>query len=163
MGGICSCSDASRTDFTHESLLETESKTKKTEKRTEAFTDDSSKYIPIKQNKKNEQMQSNEGKADAEYDENSLLAIAHCSNHFIRDLVDADAQKEGDEDSISDLSDGFDENGQTKDLIAAKTDNSHKAILRFKSKANWDTMSLQNHEDEMLAEMRRLSVSQTVS
>jgi len=42
--------------------------------------------------------------------------IAHPSTHYIHDLVDTDAQNEGDSESISDLSDGFDEKGKTLDF-----------------------------------------------
>merc|ERR1712228_223635 len=118
-------------DLNHESLLETESKIKKKMKRTEPTNENEeecNEYIPIKQNKKTD-IEYNEGDDDTqEYDNNSLLKIARSSHHFIQALVDADAQNEGDDDSISDLSDGFDENGETIDLKASNIDNSRKAI-----------------------------------
>ena len=93
------------------------------------------------------------------------------STHNITKIMDIDAAKahkndddeddeDDDESSISNLSEGFDENGITIDFKPKKKKSEHKDLLRFRSKAKWDTGALDDHEADMLAEMRRLSISQ---
>mmetsp|Transcript_37870 Transcript_37870/g.33456 ORF Transcript_37870/g.33456 Transcript_37870/m.33456 type:complete len:196 (-) Transcript_37870:136-723(-) len=90
------------------------------------------------------------------------------SSHNITKIMDADAAKahhddddddEEEDESLSDLSDGFDANGITIDMKPQKKKSEHKDLLRFRSKAKWDPGALDDHEKDMLAEMRRLSVS----
>ena len=90
------------------------------------------------------------------------------SSHNIAKIMDVDAAKahnDGDDDedeedeSLSDLSEGFDENGRTIDMKPQKKNSKHKDLLRFRSKAKWDPGALDDHEKAMLAEMRRLSIS----
>jgi len=44
------------------------------------------------------------------------------------------------------------------DLTNKSQSKSHKKILRFKSKKNWTQDELEQHENEMLAEIRKLSL-----
>lgn len=107
----------------------------------------------IKQNKKKEEMQ-------------HIHETVKSSSYYIPDLVDADAAKGNNDDdeqydsdrSISDLSEGFDDDQQPKDSKDDK-DDSKRTLFRYKSTRNWNPIKLDEHADDMLTEMRRLSIS----
>ena len=181
--GVCNCSGPAKRG--QEDLLANEARqnsSKQTSSSTsisrESNQSEECNEAPIKQNKKIEEIptkktidshgkdRSNNRSNDDNSDETMEFEYVMNSTHNITKIMDADAAKAHNDDdddeedeSLSDLSDGFDANGITIDMKPQKKKSEHKDLLRFRSKAKWDPGALDDHEKDMLAEMRRLSVS----
>ena len=178
--GVCNCSGPAKRG--QEDLLANEARQKSSKQPSssssisrESNQTEECNEAPIKQNKKIEnkpikKMKDSDDKDRNDNDNNNPdetmdYEYVLNSSHNITKIMDADAAKahnddEDEEDeSLSDLSDGFDSNGITIDMKPQKKKSEHKDLLRFRSKAKWDTGALDDHEKDMLAEMRRLSVS----
>merc|ERR1712039_1044637 len=102
-------------------------------------------------------------KQNKKIEEEKIIKTVKSSSHYIPDLIDAHAAKGNDADCDSDqsdfdLSDGFDEDGQPAELpdVSSNAD-SKRSLMRFQSKRNWNASKLDEHEDDLLAEMQRLS------
>eukprot|EP01083_Nonionella_stella_P196624 723314_1 len=130
--------------------------------------DEECNEAPVKQNKKqdspddindtyNQFNTQNVNNNNENLPDNPAYFLTKTTSH-IDYLLDKDAAEKNDAeseyDSISDLSDDFNEEGGTMDFQKKTKSKSHKKILRYKSKANWDTVALDQHENDMMAQIR---------
>ena len=125
------------------------------------------KYDDIRNgsNYNNKNNNNNNDKIDNVPDEAmNYINILSSSSHHIDTMVDADALKayndEEEDESISDLSEGFDQDGQTIDLQPQRKKSEGTNLLRFRSKAKWGMADAEDQEKELMEQIRRLSFSQ---
>eukprot|EP01084_Bolivina_argentea_P123545 218935_1 len=170
MGGtFCNCSTPSK----NEDALLQEAKTKQNTSTRRSNESEDCNEIPVKQNKKIELKNGTNMsliKLPLDHEDHNIMSynLAGSSSHNINFLIDQEAanrdeEESDDDESISALSDGFNADGEVIEFNDTSKeqgkDKSHKSIFRYKSKKSWDHSSLDTQEKEMLAEMRRLSVS----
>eukprot|EP01083_Nonionella_stella_P196623 723313_1 len=164
------CCSGIRKSMESDDLLENEIKKKQKHSAKINNLDEECNEAPVKQNKKQDspddindkynQFNTQNVNNNNDYlpDDPTTIDFLTESTSHIDYLLDKDAvgkhEAESDEDSISDLSDDFNEEGGTMDFQKKTKSKSHKKILRYKSKANWDTVALDQHENDMMAQIR---------